>query len=81
MQRKITHYLISACYLKKAVVKTHPDAHTFEKEDCNFIVTLDTYPRKIEIEHHLMKTIEGIKDITILGISGMTDLDYEQYNS
>lgn len=70
MQRKTTHYLISVCYIKNNIL-----------EFFNFIPTIESYPSKFEIERYIDQINPGVKEITILGISPMTEIQFNQFNS
>lgn len=68
MQRKITNYLIAVCYSNQGRI-----------EIMNFIVTIDIFPSKRDIENYMLKLYPNIVDITIMGITPMTDEQTEQY--
>jgi hypothetical protein len=69
MQKRITHYLISVCYLKNNLVNFY-----------NFILEKDVYPSRRSIEEYIGGSVTDSSNITVLGISPMNIDQYEQFN-
>jgi hypothetical protein len=70
MQKRITHYLISVCYLKNNLVNFY-----------NFILEKDVYPSRRSIEEYIGGSVTDSSNITVLGISPQNIDQYEQFNA
>lgn len=70
MQKRITHYLISVCYLKNNFVNFY-----------NFILEKEEYPSRISIEEYIGGSVQDSSNITVLGISPMSSDQYAQFTA
>lgn len=70
MQKRISHYLISVCYLKNNLVNFY-----------NFVLERESYPSRKSIEEYIGGAVEDSSNITVLGISQMNQYQYAEFTA